>query len=293
MMFDINAITINSIPSQYKFHTSVDVLRLDLIHPVVSGNKWFKLKYFLQEAQQLNKKTLITYGGAYSNHIVATAAAAFQSGLKSIGIIRGEKPLIFSPTLLQALSYQMELYFIDRASYKYKPLPDELSSREDVFIIPEGGYGENGKNGAAEILNILPTTGYTHLIAAMGSGTTLAGLAQAALPQQKVIGISVLKNAFSLEQEVSNLLHNNESFTINHDYSFGGYAKKTPELLTFMNEFFRNTSIPTDFVYTGKLFFAVQDLIKKQYFQSSDRLLVIHSGGLQGNRSLSNGTLIF
>lgn len=281
-----------------KFHTTVDILRLDRIHPVISGNKWFKLKEYLNDAKQSNKKILATFGGAYSNHIVATAAAANASGLKSIGIIRGEKPTVFSHTLVDAIAFGMKLYFISREEYRNKILPQNLFkdfNNDEIYFINEGGYGEKGVEGAKEILKLTDTSNYTHIVAAVGTGTTLAGLIEASQPHQKIIGISVLKNNFSLENEIKNLLsvENKNRFTLIHDYHFGGYAKQSKELTQFMNEWHHQTSIPSDFVYTGKLFFATNDLIEKKYFSSESRLLIIHSGGLQGNRSLPNGTLIF
>lgn len=281
-----------------KFHTTVDVLRLDLIHPVVSGNKWFKLNDYLRDAIGLNRKTIATFGGAYSNHIVATAAAADASGLKSIGIIRGEKPTAFSNTLTDAIEFGMKLYFVSREDYRNRTVPHELLkdfNTDEIYFINEGGYGQKGVEGAKEILQLTDSSKYTHIIAAVGTGTTLAALVQAAQPRQNITGISVMKNNFSLRQEINNLLpqSNKDQFTLIHDYPFGGYAKHTADLIQFMNQWYHLTGIPSDFVYTGKLFFAVNDLIQKHYFPSESKLLIIHSGGLQGNRSLPKGTLIF
>lgn len=281
-----------------KFHTTVDVLRLDLIHPTISGNKWFKLKEYLADVTQSGKKTVATFGGAFSNHIVATAAAAQASGLKSIGIIRGEKPAILSPTLVDAVHYGMKLYFISREDYRKKKIPAQLSEDfigEEIYFINEGGYGEKGMEGAKEILKSIKAPDYDHIVAAVGTGTTLAGLIEASQPHQKIMGVSVLKNDFSLEKEINILLSEKKRncFTLVHDYHFGGYAKYTEQLIHFMNHWYHHTTIPSDFVYTGKLFFAVNDLIEKKYFPAGSKLLIIHSGGLQGNRSLPNGTLIF
>ena len=289
---------IDSVSSLYNFHTTVDVLRLDLIHPVVSGNKFFKLKEYLSEAEHQNKKVLVTFGGAYSNHIVATAAAAEWQGLKSIGIIRGEKPAALSHTLMQARSYGMDLIFVSREEYRRKSLPDEWLKNyrpEDLYIINEGGYGSRGMEGSRDILKDCNASTYTHILSAAGTGTTLAGLIAASHPGQAVIGISVLKNNFSLEKEINALLPTEKQgrFQLDHAYHFGGYAKHTPQLLQFMNDWYAQTGIPSDFVYTGKLFFAAHDLLQKSYFPEGSRLLIIHSGGLQGNLSLPKGTLIF
>ncbi|HUC80099.1 MAG TPA: pyridoxal-phosphate dependent enzyme [Flavisolibacter sp.] len=277
---------------------SVDVLRLDLVHPVVSGNKWFKLKRYLQEAEQQSRKTLLTFGGAYSNHIVATAAAAQMHGLKSIGIIRGEEPAAWSHTLQAAKGFGMELFFVSREDYRQKRIPHEVffhHKQKDVYVIAEGGYGEKGAEGAAEILKGFDTTSYSHIVTAVGTGTTLAGLVNASQPHQQVIGIPVLKGAHSLQQEIESLLPEEKkaAFQLLHDYHFGGYAKHSPELLHFMNEAFQQYLLPTDFVYTAKALFAVFDLAKKEFFQPSEKVLFVHTGGLQGNASLPKGTLIF
>jgi 1-aminocyclopropane-1-carboxylate deaminase len=289
---------IDPVSSLYNFHTTVDVLRLDLIHPVVSGNKWFKLKEYLKEAKQQNKKAIITFGGAFSNHIVATAATAKLYGLKSIGIIRGEKPKTLSHTLNDALSYSMELFFVSREEYKTKNLPQaylENYPAEDLYMINEGGYGCKGMEGAKDILKTIEATKYTHIIAAAGTGTMLAGLIAASNPTQTITGISVLKNNFSLQKEINDLLpkEKKDSFQLLYDYHFGGYAKQTLPLIRFMNEWYAKTGISSDFVYTGKLFFAVNDLVHKSFFPEGSKILVIHSGGLQGNLSLPKGTLIF
>jgi 1-aminocyclopropane-1-carboxylate deaminase len=280
----------------YKFHTTIDVLRLDEIHPVVSGNKWFKLKNYLFEAIANNKKTILTFGGTYSNHIVATAAASQYYKLKSIGIIRGERPKILSHTLQQALSYDMELYFISRNDYKEKVIPGEVLSTLDpntVYIVNEGGYGKMGMLGAMEILEELNSNDYSHIIAAVGTGTMLSGIISAAHPDQKIIGIPVLKDD-SLELKIKALLPmERQRFQLIFDYHFGGYAKTSPELIQFMNNWYNQNGIPTDFVYTGKLFFAANDLLGKDFFPKGSKILIIHSGGLQGNLSLPQGTLIF
>lgn len=268
------------------------VLRLDQIHPAISGNKCFKLQYYIKEAKEQKKKKIVTFGGAYSNHIIAVAAACKLNGLTSSGIIRGEEPPVFSPTLMQVKEYGMELYFISREDYSEKKIPGELQS-EEYYFIPEGGYGKKGVEGAANILNYTKKD-FTHCCCAAGTGTMMAGLTNAALPHQKIIGISVLKNNFELEENVRSLLNNEQKeWQIIHDYHFGGYAKHKPALINFMNEFYRQTNIPSDFVYTGKLFYAIADLVKINFFPPESKLLLIHSGGLQGNISLNKGSLIF
>jgi len=281
-----------------KFRTTVDVLRLDLIHPVISGNKWFKLKEYLAEARLHDKKILLTFGGAYSNHIVATAAIAGLNGLKSIGIIRGEKPAILSHTLQNAINYGMEVYFISREDYRNKIVPKHVFSQyseNDTYIIGEGGYGERGVRGAKEILQQVDTTSYSYIMDAVGTGTTISGLIKSSNPDQCIIGISVFKNNYALQVAIEKFLSTEDKarLVLIHDYHFGGYAKYTKQLIDFMNEWYRLTGIPSDFVYTAKLFFAVKDLLEKNYFPQKTKILIIHSGGLQGNQSLPNGTLIF
>lgn len=270
----------------------VAVLRLDKIHPVISGNKWFKLQFYLEEAKQLQKKTVATFGGAWSNHIVATAAACRQNDLNSVGIIRGEEPAELSATLRYARESGMQLFFISRDDYRNKKIPEALS-KEGFYFIPEGGYGEKGAEGAATILNHCEKKYFSHYCCAVGTGTMMAGLIRASSNNQQVIGISILKNNLELEENIKALDHGKENFRLFHNYHFGGYAKYNSGLIRFMNEFYLRNHIPSDFVYTGKLFFAIQDLIATNFFPAGSKVLIIHSGGLQGNSSLPKGTLIF
>lgn len=276
---------------------AVDVLRLDEIHPVISGNKWFKLKAYLADAAGQQKKAILTFGGAFSNHILATAAACSLNGFGSIGIIRGEAPKVLSPTLSDAQQWGMTLFFTSRDDYKNKAVPQAvygLFKKFDIYTIAEGGYGERGAQGSMDILKSFDTKKYTHIIAAVGTGTMLSGLAKAAEPHQRLIGISVLKNNFSVQTEIENLIASSKAnFQILHDFHFGGYAKQTPELLQFMNNWFLQSGIPTDFVYTAKTFYAADQLIRDNFFEAGSSLLLIQSGGLQGNRSLPAGALIF
>ena len=272
------------------------LLRLDKIHPVISGNKWFKLKFHIDEAIANKKSTVLTFGGAWSNHIVATAAACELNGLQSIGIVRGEKPAKFSSTLTSATDYGMHLIFSSRSNYKQRLIPANLAASDDLHIINEGGYGETGALGAASIRDFYKNDVFTHVCCAVGTGTMMAGLIKSASQGQQVIGISVLKNNADLAGQVNTLLTDEEKtrpYKIIDTYHFGGYAKCQTALTDFMNDFFSQTSIATDFVYTGKLLFAIYDLIRNNYFPKGSRILVIHSGGLQGNNSLPPNTLIF
>ena len=270
------------------------VLRLDKIHPVISGNKWFKLEYYLEDSKASGKNHIITFGGAYSNHIVAAAAAGQLFGMKTTGIIRGEEPKELSHTLRQALDYEMKLFFLSRRDYRDKKIPFKIDN--SMYFINEGGYGIKGAEGAAKILNCCEKENYSHIACAAGTATMMAGLVKASLPEQEIIGVSVLKNNAALENELTNLLseeEQNKKFRLVHDHHFGGYAKYKPELIDCMNKFYRATGIPTDFVYTGKLLSGILNLIKKDLFPPGSNLLLIHSGGLQGNLSLPKGTLIF
>ena len=273
------------------------VLRLDKIHPIISGNKWFKLKYYVQAAKNAGKEQLLTFGGPYSNHIIATAATGNLFGFKTTGIIRGERPKNLSYTLSQAAGCGMELIFTTRKDYRDKKLSSDLVSRIDnIFIIGEGGYGLPGTIGAAEILDYCKKDDYSHIACAVGTATMMAGLIKAAPIQQQVVGISVLKNNKNLDENLFNLLSPKERekmFQIVHEYHFGGYAKHTKELVDFMNQLFMDTETPTDFVYTGKLFCALFKMIRNNFFSEGSSILAIHSGGLQGNLSLPQGTLIF
>jgi len=273
---------------------NVDVLRLDKIHPVVSGNKWFKLKYWLQDAAEKKYKTIATFGGAFSNHILATAYACKKQKLNCIGFIRGEEPKQYSPTLLDAKALNMQLEFVSRKDYQNKQ--SIIQKNPSLYFIPEGGYGKTGAKGAGEILQFVSHLSiYNYIVCAAGTGTMLAGIANAILINQTCIGISVFKNNLDLQDEVFPLTtyEGKSRLQILHDYHFGGYAKFTQHLLDFINETWKKFQLPLDFVYTAKALYAVYDLVYENYFPSDSKILFIHSGGLQGNRSLKENTLMF
>lgn len=278
----------------------VDVLRLDRLHPVISGNKWFKLKGHLRVALRSPGHPILTFGGAWSNHLVATAFAARQLGLQAIGIIRGERPAKLSTTLEDAAAYGMTLVFISREKYARKDEPiqlEELTRRyPGVYIIPEGGGGEAGILGSEDILRGINAANYTHILCAIGTGTTFLGLVRASTPEQQVIGVPVLKGFDTLETiDKDNILSSDlrGRCRLLPDFHFGGYARHPQELLDFMNRFYGETGIPSDIVYTGKLFYALEQGLSQSLFPAHSRLLVIHSGGLQGNQSLPPGKLDF
>lgn len=270
---------------------TVDVLRLDLIHPIISGNKWFKLKYYLEEFKKQENNTIATFGGAYSNHIVATAFACKELNINSAGFIRGEKPKKLSHTLTCAMDYGMKLFFLDRKEYANKK--SVIESFTEYYWIDEGGYGELGAQGSSEILDQISKNSYTHIVCSIGSGTMIAGIINNSTNEQNIIGINVLKGNSSIYSEINNLLTAPKKYTILNDYHFGGYAKKSNDLLQFMNNFYSKHKIPTDFVYSGKLMYAVQDLCFTKFFTPFDKILVIHCGGLQGNVSLPENSLSF
>lgn len=277
-------------------HVALDVLRIDEVHKVISGNKWFKLKYYLQDALSSNAGAAATFGGAYSNHIVAFAYACKEAGIKSIGIIRGEEPSIISDTLKDAKNAGMELHFVSRSVYNNR---QTIKSQFDnaVYWIEEGGYGKHGAMGAAEILSFAQNKEkYSHIVCAVGTGTMMAGIIKSADIHQHVIGISSMKNNHTLTEQVKNLLEPHEQqkqFSIVNDFHFGGYAKHPPQLLQFMNESWQQLHLPTDIVYTAKTLFGIKQFILNNTIPSGSSVLMIHSGGLQGNRSLPVNTLLF
>lgn len=300
MAIDTANITIDELHDDLftKKQITLSVLRLDKIHPIISGNKIFKLHYFLEQAIQQNKNTIITFGGAYSNHLAAAAFACKQQNLKCIGIVRGEKPPVLSHTLQQCIENNMQLHFVSREEYDKKDSVEYLQKLQlqnsNTAIIPEGGYDTLGSNGAVLIWNTIPTNNYTHICLAVGTATTLSGILQKA--NTKVIAIPVLKGMNDIEQRIYHLTQKKYSandLIIWDDFHFGGYAKKTNELIDFMNDTWLKYQLPLDFVYTGKAFYGVINKIKNDFYTADSKILFIHTGGLQGNLSLPDGTLLF
>ena len=295
----LDTITIDPITSFSSSNIESSILRLDKLHPIVSGNKWFKLRYYIEEAISQSCSTIASFGGPYSNHLVALAYAAKENNVKSIGYVRATKEDAITPSLKEALAYGMQLEFIGRTNFQevknelLKIAQHRSIDNDSTYFIDEGGYGAIGAKGAATILNE-NCKEYTTIIAAVGSGTMLAGLINAAEAHQDIIGIPVLKNEASIETEIKNLLKDSSKpFTLIHNFHQGGYAKTNPALFTFMNQLWTSEKIPTDIVYTGKLLLAIDSLLKDNYFKAGSKILVIHSGGLQGNRSLPLGTLLY
>lgn len=286
----------NKLPDESKI--SVSMLRLDLIDPVISGNKIFKLHYFLEDAKNSSHKLIITFGGAYSNHLAATAFACKKAGLKCIGFVRGEKPKELSHTLLFCLENGMQLEFISRELYK--EINEEKFHKElikkygDHTLIPEGGFSRKGANGAKLICKYFNSKNFSHVCCAVGTATTLAGLINGSNKETEILGFSVLKNLNDIEERLSFLcVESSKKYSVIQDYHFGGYAKKNNKLISFINSFYDDNKIPLDFVYTGKMMYGVYDLIGKKYFPEGSNILTIHTGGLQGNKSLPEGMLNF
>jgi 1-aminocyclopropane-1-carboxylate deaminase len=268
------------------------IKREDMIHPIISGNKFWKLKYNIQRAQELRKEILITFGGAMSNHIVACAAAAQINGLRSIGIIRGEEIIDKwenNFTLTKASAYGMKFIFVPRNEYRLKEQSSHIQNILDAvpnyYLVPEGGTNSLAVKGAAEILTEETST-YDIIVSAMGTGGTVSGLSNGALSHQQVIGFPVLKNAHFLVKELLKHTHK-ENFIVNLEYHFGGYAKITPELIDFINEFYYLNHIPLDPIYTGKMMFGLRDMIKKGQIHKDKKILVVHTGGLQGIKEMN------
>lgn len=265
------------------------VKREDLNHPFVSGNKWWKLKYNLEDALSQGHDTLLTFGGAYSNHIFATAAAGRELGLKTIGIIRGEEVLPLNHTLSFAKSCGMKLHYISREAYRKKTELDFIDQLHDqfgtIYLIPEGGTNELAVKGCAEFATQLKNEiDFDYLCLSIGTGGTMAGMIEGLEASKRIIGFSSLKGGAFLEEEIKKItLPGNTNWSINTDYHFGGYGKASSELKSFIDHTKANYQLSLDIVYTSKMFFGVVDLITKGYFKRGSTVLVLHTGGMQGN----------
>lgn len=273
------------------------IKRDDLIHPHISGNKWRKLKYNLQAAQEQDHDTVLTFGGAFSNHIVATAVCSSLAGFNSVGVIRGEEAYATNPTLSLAAEHGMKLHFVSREDYRSKDRSDflELLAQKfgSCFVIPEGGANELGQKGCEEIVGSLDRA-FDYMTVAMGTGTTFLGLLDAAMVTNlKVLGFPVIKNFNELDDPLSER-YDQGAYQVIKDYHFGGYAKFTSELVTFINEFRHHTGIALDPIYTGKMMYGLFDLISTGYFPVGSDILAIHTGGLQGIKGFNqmSGDLI-
>ncbi len=264
---------------------TVHMKRDDLIHPFISGNKWRKLKYILQDATEKHKSHLVTFGGAWSNHLLATACAGAKFGFKTTGFVRGEA--VSNPNLSLCRMFGMTLRFVSRQSYRDKQalFHAHFDGDEQALFVDEGGHSPQGAKGCGELLDELHEA-YDHIFCAVGTGTTLAGLAEARSSKKmhtQLHGVPVLKGADFLQAQIADLCTvSMDAVTLHTGYHFGGYAKTKPELETFIATFCAETGILLDPVYTGKVCYAVFDLARTDHFTPGDKILVIHTGGLIG-----------
>ncbi len=265
---------------------SISIKREDLLHPIISGNKFRKLKYNLKEAIKQKKSKLLTFGGAFSNHILAVAAAGKEAGFETIGIIRGEEledKVLENPTLFKAQKLGMKFKFVDREMYRNK---NEIDFRrrlefefQDFYLLPEGGTNELAIQGCEEILTDLDND-FDFICCSVGTGGTISGIINCSKESQQVLGFPALRGDF-LKEDIRKFA-TKSNWNLITDYDFGGYAKVSDELIRFMNDFYSKYNILLDPIYTGKMMFGVMDLIEKDFFPKNSRILVIHTGGLQG-----------
>ena len=265
---------------------TLEIKREDLLHPFVSGNKFRKLKYNILQAKAENQSVLLTFGGAFSNHIAAVAYAGKEQGFETIGVIRGDElrdKISENPTLSFAQECGMRFEFVTREAYRHKT---EIAFIEQLqvkfgsfYLVPEGGTNDLAVKGCEEILTEFDAH-FDFVCSAVGTGGTISGLINSALPHQKVLGFPALKGDF-LQNEIHKFV-NNKNWELITDYHFGGYGKVTTEFIEWMNWFYAQTGIPLDPIYTGKMVFGVMDLIQRNYFSPESKILMIHTGGLQG-----------
>ena len=266
---------------------TITVKRIDQVHPTISGNKWFKLKYNLLEAQRLGYSQLLSFGGAYSNHIHALAHAAHEYGFTSIGIIRGaelaDKPL--NPTLTTAQDLGMQFEFISRSDYRLKHTPEylaELQSRyPNAYIIPEGGTNTLAVKGCEEILSEADRQDFDMIVCAVGTGGTFSGLINASHSKQKLLGFSALKGDFLIEDIQQWADNDKQNWTLYSEEIFGGYGKFDDKLLTFIKTIQQQYDLPLEPIYTGKAMYRLLDLIEQGEVAPHSKILFIHTGGLQ------------
>lgn len=275
------------IPLEFPNGIELYIKREDLVHPIISGNKFRKLKYNLQEAKRLGCKKLLTFGGAFSNHIVAVAGAGAEFGFETIGIIRGEElrdKIQENPSLLKAQQFGMQFNFVDRNQYRDKMDPNFLALLTarygSFYLIPEGGTNELAIRGCEEILTAADKIAFSHICCAVGTAGTLSGIINASNADQQIIGFSSLKGSF-LSEVICNFAQQ-KNWSVIESYHFGGYGKVTDELIRFLNAFYDKYQVPLDPIYTGKMMFGILDLIQQNYFPPHSKIVAIHTGGLQG-----------
>jgi 1-aminocyclopropane-1-carboxylate deaminase len=298
---------------------SLEIKREDLLHPFISGNKFRKLKYNLLQAKAENQKTVLTFGGAYSNHIAAMAYAGKEQGFKTIGVIRGDElgdKVEENTTLRFAQECGMQFEFVTREAYRFKTEPDFIANLQKKFgsfyLVPEGGTNHYAVKGCEEILTDEDAK-FDYVCCAVGTGGTISGIINSAFPHQKVLGFPALKGDFLKDETPMNKFSSNlnekgvpddlrqittfseeirkfatkKNWELITDYHFGGYGKVNEELIQFINQFYKQTQVPLDPIYTGKMVFGVIDLIQKNYFSHNSKILLIHTGGLQGIQGMN------
>lgn len=281
---------------------TVDCLRLDKIHPFISGNKWYKLKYSILHGCQAGKSQFLSFGGPYSNHLHALAFAGHYLNIETIGVVRGERASELSPTLQDCVKWGMSLHWMSRERYRQmaaepirqkQHLKELLGMYPDAWIISEGGAGEDGVLGIETLFNGLYHKGlldYDYIVTPVGSGTTLAGLIRARIGRARCLGFSALKGASDLEHRIEQQLKDARrlnDWSVSHDYHFGGFAKVSTRLTTFISDIFTRYGLLLDPVYTGKMLYGVAEYVHQGRIPSGAKILIIHTGGLQGWRGFS------
>ncbi len=279
-----------------KHQLNVHVKRDDLIHPQISGNKWRKLKYNLEFAKHQGYQKILSFGGAYSNHIHALAYAGKHYGIKTVGIIRGEYHAD-NPTIGQVKLAGMDVHFISRADYKRRfdeEYLDQLHQRyPNALIIPEGGSNELALRGLGELVTEIPTSNADYIVCPCGSGGTSAGILKALSHEQRLLSIAVLKNADYLKDEIFKLaIDNHHRLDFNTQFHLGGYGKVTPQLIDFINAFYKNHNIQLEPIYSGKMMFGFYELVKQGFFKPNTNITLIHTGGLQGINGMVQRKLV-
>lgn len=284
------------LPELTKKKVSLFIKREDLLHPRISGNKYRKLLYNIEAAKEQGAKTLVTFGGAYSNHVLATANAGLIFGFNTLAVIRGdelavniENTLASNPTLNAAKKLGMRFKFVPRSVYKLKNkaifLKDLKKEIPDSYIIPEGGTNDLAVKGCESILNSSDFK-YDFIGVPVATGGTISGIINSSNPSQKILGFPVLKGGF-FKNEIKKNNVNKKNWELISSYHFGGYAKVSVDLISFINHFYKYTMIPLDLVYTGKMVYGLVDLIKQDYFPENSKILIVHTGGIQGNRGMN------
>ena len=269
---------------------ALDMLRLDLLHPIISGNKWYKLRLNVQHVIDAGYKTIVTPGGGYSNHLAATAFAAKLFGLKAIGVVRGKYDVL-TPTLEACKANGMDLIFVTQEDYANRHQPDWAAKLVDkfdeLFMIPEGGANEWGRAGAGLIDRFI-NSNYTHIAVSVGTGTTMIGLRNKLNNEQQLLGFAPMKQGAYLKEYINEHVKpdKNSNWQLTDEWHFGGFGKWNKELLQFMNDFYTANDIPLDVVYTSKMMYGIGEMLKRGEFAPGARILCIHTGGLQGNSSV-------